>query len=235
MEKLREQLDDLISRLENAEDLHQRLKELENFYPFNEFEFIISHLLAADILSIAEYGEIRADYIGRNQYQDLYNLSSKKFGSVWAEVHLKEISPNLALSGTLDFDFLLPPENVKVEVKASRATDAKSNIAFAQKSLFFGSDKKFDMNFQQIKPRFCDVFVWIGVWRDAILYWVISSCEVENNRHFSDKQHKGNVGEGQLHIKRNNIDDFQEYLANSAELEKAIREAFGREKKLRNR
>lgn len=235
MEKLREQLEEFIAQLENAEDIHQRLKELENFYPFNEFEFIISHLLAADILTIAEYEEIRAGYIGRNQYQDLYNLSSKKFGSVWAEVHLKEIAPNLALSGTQDFDFVLPPENVRIEVKASRATDAKSNIPFAQKSLFFGSDKKFDMNFQQIKPRFCDVFVWIAVWRDAILYWVISSFEVENNKYFSDRQHKGNVGEGQLHIKQNNIDDFQKYLTNSAELEKAIRGAFEREKKLRKR
>lgn len=37
------------------------------------------------------------------------------------------------------------------------------------------------MNFQQVKPRCCDVFVWIAVWRDVIRYWVLSSNEVETS------------------------------------------------------
>ena len=66
------------------------------------------------------------------------------------------------------------------------------------------------MNFQQIKPACCDVFVWIAVWRDVIRYWVLSSDEVKSNRYYSSGQHRGNVGEGQLWLKDTNIDDFDE-------------------------
>ena len=67
------------------------------------------------------------------------------------------------------------------------------------------------MNFQQIKPNCCDVFVWIGVWRDVIKYWVLSSDEVKNNEHYSQGQHRGNVGEGQLWITERNIEKFKSY------------------------
>ena len=67
------------------------------------------------------------------------------------------------------------------------------------------------MNFQQIKPSCCDVFVWIAVWRDLIRYWVLSSDEVKNNPHYSSGQHRGNVGEGQLWLKETNIAEFKKY------------------------
>ncbi len=44
MEKLRQQLDGLLDRLGNAEDVRAKLVELVSIYPFNEFEFLISHL-----------------------------------------------------------------------------------------------------------------------------------------------------------------------------------------------
>lgn len=67
------------------------------------------------------------------------------------------------------------------------------------------------MNFQQIKPACCDVFVWIAVWRDKIRYWVLPSSEVANNKYYSIGQHRGNVGEGQLWLKETNISDFDSY------------------------
>jgi hypothetical protein len=85
------------------------------------------------------------------------------------------------------------------------------------------------MNFQQIKPACCDVFVWIAVWRDQIKYWVIPSFAVESSPYYSPGQHRGNVGEGQLHLKRENIHDFDEYLTPSNQLEPALREAYENE------
>lgn len=82
------------------------------------------------------------------------------------------------------------------------------------------------MNFQQIKPDCCDVFVWIGVWRDVIRYWVLSSDEVKNNPYFSSKQHRGNVGEGQLWIKESNIDSFMQYQVKVPDLLNRIIEKF---------
>jgi hypothetical protein len=234
LEKLREQLDELIERLENEDDFRVELESLKSIYPFNEFEYIISNLLGKNKLTLEDYKRIRENYIeGGNKYQHLYDLSSKKFGSVWAETHVKTVVPNLLISTSSDFDFLLPPENIRIEVKASRATDSKSNKSFTEKSILFRSDKKYDMNFQQIKPRLCDVFIWIGIWRDLIQYWVLSSFEVEHNSSYADKQHKGNVGEGQLHIKQQNIKEFQKFIVEPENIEEAIRQAFIRERKLR--
>ena len=89
------------------------------------------------------------------------------------------------------------------------------------------------MNFQQIKPRYCEVFVWFGVWRDVIKCWVIPSFEVENNHYYSKGQHRGNVGEGQLHFKRDNLREFDKYLVEPSKIEETIRKAFKIEKRLR--
>jgi hypothetical protein len=89
------------------------------------------------------------------------------------------------------------------------------------------------MNFQQIKPACCDVFVWIAVWRDTIRYWIQSSHEVENNTHYSKGQHRGNVGEGQLHLRQDNIGDFDKFQIQSDRLRQAIVDAHERERKQR--
>ena len=80
-----------------------------------------------------------------------------------------------------------------------------------------------------MKPRYCDVFVWVAVWRDRIRYWVLASKEVENNRYYSTGQHRGNVGEGQLHINQNNIDDLKKYEVAANELYDKILDAYTRQ------
>lgn len=240
MEKLREQLDKLVSKLENADKIRAKLDELVSVYPFNEFEFIISHLLVAEKISIEDYYEIRQEYIDRNLYLHLFEISAPRgFGELWAQGHLKEFVPSLERPNkTLDpdysgqYDFFLKP-NIKIEVKASRAVEYRSNKPLALKALDFDSKKNFDMNFQQIKPKYCDVFVWFGVWRDVIKFWVIPSFEVESNNYYSKGQHRGNVGEGQLHLKRDNIKEFDKYLVEPSNIEKKIREAFKTERKKR--
>ena len=67
-------------------------------------------------------------------------------------------------SGQYDFFF----KGIRIEVKASRAVDADSDEPLYVKALASDSEKRFWMNFQQIKPACCDVFVWVAVWRDVI-------------------------------------------------------------------
>lgn len=243
MEKLREQLDNLASQLENVAELHKRLEELVSVYPFNDFEFIISHLLAAEKLSIEDYYEIRQNYIDRNLNLYLFEISAPRgFGELWAQSFLKQLVPNLQRpSKTLhadykggEYDFFLAPD-IRIEVKASRAVDAKSSLPLYQKALSSDSDKTFVMNFQQVKPKYCDVFIWIAVWRDTMRIWVIPSAEVENNSFYSKGQHRGNVGEGQLHIKHSNITAFDKYLVEPSKIEEAIVKASKVEKKLRKK
>ncbi|MBI5078761.1 hypothetical protein HZB08_01925, partial [Candidatus Saganbacteria bacterium] len=106
--------------------------------------------------------------------------------------------------------------------------DSGSQEPLYVKALAWKSKRPFDMNFQQVKPRCCDVFVWIGVWRDVIKYWVLSSKEMETSKYYSKGQHRGNTGEGQLHLKHDNIKEFREYeVAPKELLEKIIEAAKG--------
>jgi len=238
MEKLQKQLDDIISDLENESELRERLDDLLSVFPFNEYEYIISTLLGLGRLSLDEYYELRDEYISRNMFLYLFEISAPRgFGETWAQGHLKELIPELVkpskkrdpnYSG--QYDFYLD-EKIKIEVKASRAVDFNSREALPVKALSSDSEKQFDMNFQQIKPTCCDVFIWVAVWRDMIRYWVLASDEVKNNKYFSGGQHRGNVGEGQLHLKHDNIDEFTRYEAKSNRLLKAIRNAYKRQAK----
>jgi len=238
MEKLQKQLDDIISDLENESELRQRLDDLLSVFPFNEYEYIISTLLGLGKLSLDEYYELRDEYISRNMFLYLFEISAPRgFGETWAQGHLKELIPELVKPSKKQdpnysgqYDFYLD-EKIKIEVKASRAVDFNSREALPVKALSSDSEKQFDMNFQQIKPTCCDVFIWVGVWRDMIRYWVLASDEVKNNKYFSAGQHRGNVGEGQLHLKHDNVDEFTKYEAKSNRLLKAIRNAYKRQAK----
>lgn len=118
---------------------------------------------------------------------------------------------------------------IRVEVKASRATDASVEGPLYIKALASDSGKPFWMNFQQIKPACCDVFVWIAVWRDLIRYWVFSSNEIASHSYYSKGQHRGNAGEGQLHVVHDNIHEFDLFEAKSNKLADAIRAAYARQ------
>ncbi|HAX61858.1 MAG TPA: hypothetical protein DCX95_04800 [Elusimicrobia bacterium] len=122
---------------------------------------------------------------------------------------------------------------IRIEVKVSRAVDSdKPDEPLYIKALSYNSKRPFDMNFQQIKTKCADVFIWIAVWRDKIKYWVLSSDEVKRNKYFSKGQHRGNVGEGQLHLNQDNISDFVKYEVKSTEIKNAVMEAYKRQKKI---
>lgn len=240
MEKLRQQLDELLARLTDADAIRARLDELISVYPFSEFEYIISHLLAADKLALDEYYALRDDYVYRNLYLYLFEISAPRgFGETWAHGHLKELVPTLQRPSkgsdpdyAGQYDFFLSPA-IRVEVKASRAVEFNRDAPLYIKALTSDSTKPFDMNFQQIKPGCCDVFVWVAAWRDVIKYWVIPSAAVERNPFFSKGQHRGNVGEGQLHLTHENINAFNKYLVKPTELERAIKAAYRTEQRMR--
>lgn len=238
MEELQKELDRLIATLPDVDVFRASLETLVSVYPFNDYEYMIAKLLAADKLTHDEYIELRDSYMARNLFMYIFEISAPRgFGEAWAQGHLKELVPELqkpskkvdpSYSG--EYDFFLDGI-IKIEVKASRAVDFDSDAPLYVKALASDSRKRFDMNFQQVKPACCDVFVWIGVWRDAIRYWVLASKEIETNRFYSAGQHRGNTGEGQLHLKDDNIHEFSVYEAKSNGLAEAIRRAYDRQKK----
>lgn len=208
----------------------ERLDDLYSVYPFNKFEYVISHLIATKTITLQEYLDIRNSYLERNKYLYVFEITAPRtFGETWAQRHLNEVVPELKIPSTSldstysgEYDFWY--NGIKIEVKASRAVKRKSGDSLIIKALASDSKSGFDMNFQQIKPACCDVFVWIAVWRDKIRYWVLSSDEVANNKYYSTGQHRGNVGEGQLWLKDSNIDEFDDYEVSVRDILTAIEE-----------
>ena len=242
MQILKKRLEKLIQTLavHNRGQVKNRLDDLISVYPFNEYEYIISSLLGLDKITFDDYLEIRDEYIARNMYLYIFEISAPRgFGEQWAHGHLKELVPELIkptkklddnYSG--EYDFLYPlkcGKAIKIEVKASRAVAFESQEPLYVKALAWESKSRFDMNFQQIKPKCCDVFVWIGVWRDTIKYWVLSSKEMKASKYYSKGQHRGNTGEGQLHLKDDNIKEFTKDEAKPKELLEKIIEAYYRQ------
>jgi len=244
MEKLKQELDRLIAELEDAGNFRSDLEKLVSAYPFNEYEYVISHLLAAGKLTIVEYRELRNAYLDRNLFLYIFEISAPRgFGDKWAFGHLKELVPDFQrpskkidanYSGEYDFwlewvDAHGKAHGIRVEVKASRAVDfEKPDEPLYSKALASDSSRPFDMNFQQIKTRCADVFLWVGVWRDRIKYWVLTSAEVRSNVNYSKGQHRGNVDEGQLHLNQDNIRSFDQYEVKSTEIRSAIIAAYKR-------
>jgi len=242
MQTLKTQLEKMINSLSAHErdQLKNRLDDLISVYPFNEYEYIISSLLGLGKITLDDYLEIRDEYIARNMFLYIFEISAPRgFGEQWAQGHLKELAPELIkptkkleenYSGQYDFLYEMPDKKmIKIEVKASRAVDFDSQEPLYVKALAWESKKSFDMNFQQVKPKCCDVFVWIGVWRDTIKYWVLASKEVESNKFYSKGQHRGNTGEGQIHLKHDNIKDFVKYESLPKELLEKIIDAYNRQ------
>ncbi len=229
MEKLINELKELINEF-NKKNGYQKdlddnvLDRLYSVYPFNKFEYVISRLISSGIIDFNDYLMLRNSYLERNKYLYLFEITAPRtFGETWAQRHLNEIVQELKRPSSLydpqysgQYDFWY--DGIRIEVKASRAVKRKSGNALIMKALSSDSKCGFDMNFQQIKPDCCDVFVWIAVWRDVIRYWVLSSDDVKNNKYYSKGQHRGNKGEGQLWITEKNINEFKQYEVYSRDL-----------------
>ena len=207
----------------------ENLEKLESVYPFNEVEDLMIHLIGTGKITLEEYLKLRKSYLKRNPYLKLFEITAPRtFGETWAQNYLNEIVPELRKpskkydsdysKGKYDFWY----DGIRIEVKASRAVRREGGGTLIEKALSSNSKDGFDMNFQQIKPDCCDVFVWIGVWTDVIRYWVLSSDEVKNNRKYSKGQHRNSTGEGQLWLTEKNIDKFEQYEVEEDEILAAI-------------
>lgn len=222
----------------SKEDLEKVLaivEEDQSIFPFNEYEHLICNLIEKGGLSYDQYLDIRTEYISENPNLWVFEISAPRgFGEKFAQTYVqgkcsklkkpsKKIDPNY--SG--EYDLWL--DGITIEVKASRAVDSDSDEPLYMKALSRDTKKRFLMNFQQLKPQCCNVFIWVAVFRDEIVLWVISSSEVQNHTLFSKGQHRGNKGnEGQLHIKHDNIHQLNDYVLEGDNLEQAIRDAAKR-------
>lgn len=227
IEELRRYLDCLIESLRNEDKrlLQARLQALVSVFPFNEYEYVITFLLDRGVLSFTDYEALRENYVSSNRYLDLFSLSPRVFGQIWGEKHLMDLDerfkkPDKALDPNYDGQYDLWLDGVRIEVKAARAIHTRKRGSLVSKALYWGSDYPFWMNYQQLKLDICDVFVFIGVWADKLVYWVMSNSEVKNNRYLSH-QHRGGI-EYQIGITHKNITEFDKYQVEAMDVARTV-------------
>jgi len=248
MEILENELENLIGKLNNSNDFRNELENLQSVYPFNKYEYIISVLLAKNILSLPMYLELRNNYIDRNLYLYLFEMAPRTFGDTWGLSHLMSLEPclqrpNKKIDPTYngEYDLFLPyiTGTIRIEVKASRAQDRdRPDEPMIVKAFSSKSKGNFLMNFQQLKPSLCDVFVWIAAYRDVIKYWVLKNTVIQQHSDFTPQHRnestasrikdykKSDIFEGQIMITNANINSIDDYMVDSRGIRQAIIEQY---------
>ncbi|HBG36400.1 MAG TPA: hypothetical protein PLH82_03665 [Candidatus Paceibacterota bacterium] len=249
MEELNKELDKLIDTLEHSANFKNNLDNVKSIYPFSRYEYIISKLLSKQVLHYEEYLELRDNYINRNLFLYVFEISAPRgFGDTWAFSHLLSIEPELkrpnkkvdpSYKGEYDLYLPYPTGNIKIEVKASRAVNRdKADEPLYTKALSSNENKRFLMNFQQLKPSCCDVFLWLAVYRNCVKYWVLKNDVIKNHLDFTP-QHRNEatekrkvdydrtkIFEGQIMITNDNINSISEYIVEGRGIRQAIIEQF---------
>lgn len=205
------------------------VEEDRAIFPFNEYEHLICNLINRGGLSYEQYIEIRTEYISENPNLWIFEISAPRgFGESFAQTYIQGKSsklkkPSKKLDPNYSGQYDLWLDGITIEVKASRAVDRDSDEPLYMKALSRDTKKRFLMNFQQLKPGCCDVFIWVAVFRDEIVLWIISSKDVADNPLYSS-QHRGGI-EGQVMVTSENVHLLSQYELTDDNIEKAIRSA----------
>jgi len=226
-----EQLDAVLKKYEKKLKPKQKallageVTAIQPVFPFNTWEYRFNFLLEHGCMSFVQYEELRSKYIAGNPYLNLYGLAPRIFGEIWGQEHIREIDDRFqpasrANDAGFDGEYDLILGNVKIEVKAARAIDTKLRGDLVSKALRRDAKEPYWMNFQQLKPNLCDVFIFIGVWVDQIVYWILSSAEVKASPYVSS-QHRGGI-EMQIGIKPSNLASFAKFAVPRDQIAAAV-------------
>ena len=182
--------------------------------------------------------------------------STKDLLGIWSWSLLLTIEPDLKRASSLHsrgHDFYLDwtnPEgklqhHIKIETQALKATRMeKQNKGSYENALHSNSKIPFLMNFQQLKPKCADVFLWIAVYRDTIKYWVLNANAVQHSKYFTPQHRneetalrendydKAEIYEGQIMLTNQNVTDFAEFVTVGKTLKTKIIEQYKLQKRL---
>jgi len=155
----------------------------------------------------------------------IFHLRTRRFGTV-AEIMIKKLF-QLDESHTLAFDKKDNLSNKRVEVKFSTVLRKNSepitdenvmeqifNANLDNRLVNFEELQKmpFDSNIQQIKRKEFDILYYGLFFADTILIFRMKTSHILSAPGYSDKQHRGNKGEGQFHMNKENLKLHQKYF-----------------------
>lgn len=195
-----------------GEDFIDHFNNLNYVYPFNSPEcHKMEYLIGRGVLSYEECLELKRKYSERNKYLNLFEMAPRTFGQSWGETHILNMFPrfikatkeNLITScPKFDGEFDLWIDGIRVEVKSCRANSTTTRGSLSDRAYLHSEAKSasFKYHYQQLKPSCCDVFIWIGVCRDELLYWVITSEELKNTGKLGTQHRNENTGVGGVEV-----------------------------------
>lgn len=226
LKQLKEYLNRFAADLQNNDRkfLEVRLESLISVFPFSEYEYMLMFLKDREIITFEEYEKLRKNYVKANKYLKLYEIAPRIFGQ-WGEEHIRDLDSRLkkaakSLDPKYNGQYDIWIDGLRVEIKACRAIHTKKRGAIVSKALRYDSKNPFWMNFQQLKPNHCDGFIFIGVWVDQIVYWIMTSKEVKESKYISH-QHRGGI-EYQIGVTDKNIAEFDVYKTSPSKIAEAI-------------
>lgn len=155
---------------------------------------------------------------GETLRDGIFSLHTRRFGTV-AELLIMRLV-KLGKGRNLFHDLYDELEHKRVEVKFSRVLKKAETIisedtvlqcienAVSEHRLVAFSEWEshvFDCNIQQVKKHEFDSLYYGLFFSDCVKIFHITRDEIGPTIFYSDKQHKGNVGEGQFHINQHTL------------------------------
>jgi len=166
-------------------------------------------------------------------FSKLYEYQTRGFGN-WCEYNVISLSKNFVEpydvdknydGSSYDVAYVKGDKYARVEIKGSRARKIDSESYSLLDKMATPNDE-YELEFLQIKPYCADIFIFVIVWKNAIRYYALSSEEVEKLKGYSQHQHRGNEGEGQIHFTNSTIKELEPYEFDPDEIDKVMKRFF---------
>ena len=226
MNELRNELDILLKQVDGDANVIEVIKKENAVFPFSVEGRMLAYLLSTQTIDYEKYTKLQTEYSKRNRYLSLFDMSPRTFGESWGEKHILGLFPDFikatkkklsALYPNFDGEFDLWLDGIRVEVKACRANKTKTGGSLASRAYLHSeaAANGFKYHYQQLKPSCCDVFIWIGVCRDELMYWVLTSDELQKTGKLGSQHRNENTGvagvevfEGQIFMTEEELNPF---------------------------
>jgi hypothetical protein len=160
----------------------------------------------------------RSAELGELLKEAVFQLNTRRFGAL-TELFIKRLK-SFDRSESIFYDLYDAAHGKRVEVKFSTVLN-KCNTPLREDTLEAAlreavggnravpfptwSDSSFDCNIQQVKPSEFETLFYGLFFEDRVLVFKCTTADIAQMPSWSAKQHKGNVGEGQFHVTRRNL------------------------------
>lgn len=237
MRELNKELELLLRNVNEDTYILEKTANEKSIYPFSPEGRILAYLLSINAITYDKYLQMHREYTQRNQYLELFEMSPRTFGETWGEKHILSLYPqfikatkeNLAdLYPDFDGEFDLWLDGIRVEVKACRANNTNLKGSLLGRAYLHSEAiaSNFKYHYQQLKPSCCDIFIWIGVCRDALVYWVLTSEELINTGKFGTQHRNENTGKEKTSVFEGQVfmteEELQPFLVKEEDILKAV-------------